>query len=474
MKLALVNVFKDVGAPPMGLVYIATYLKEYANFEDTKIIDTNVHDVWYELKRYHPDLIGISAMTVAYNKAIQLANKIKQDSDLSDVPVLIGGVHISTLPASLNKGFDVGVVGEGEQTTLELVQLYEKCGVFSKNKLNEIKGIAYHDNGNVVITEKRGLITPLDRIPIPDRSFLDASYFEPHNVFFTNEPGREAHMLTTRGCPYRCVFCSTAVMWQKVRAHSVEHVYNEVTELVDKYKVDSIQIWDDLFTHNKKRLREIAKVFKENGITEKVQFSCQPRANLVDDELCKILKEIGVTMVSLGFESGSDKTLNYLKKGSVTVEQNKNAVKICKKHGLNVIGSLMFGSPGETIEDMKQTLDFIDCMKGSGIDLMWAFITTPFPGTEIWEIAKKSDRVCDNMNWDELNHSNVDDPMVLDPSVDNEDFKKIFEDAKQKIFVNFEMDYWKRPLSWMIKEGLSNPKRGFKVLAKIIKNRCIA
>jgi radical SAM superfamily enzyme YgiQ (UPF0313 family) len=469
MKLALVNVFKDFGAPPMGLVYLATYLKEYANFEDTKIIDVNVHDVFHELKRYKPDLIGISAMTVAYNRAIQLANKIKQDSDLSEVPILIGGVHISTLPTSLDKSFDIGIVGEGEQTLLELVQLYEKYGAFEKNQLQDIKGIVYHNKGKLVITEKRELITPLDKLPIPDRSFLDPLYFEPQEVFFTAKYGRVAHILTTRGCPYKCVFCSTTMFWQTVRAHSVEHVYNEVAELVDKYKVDSIQIWDDLFTYNKKRLREIVKIFKENRITEKVQLSCQSRANLVDDELCGILKELNIKCVGFGFESGSEKNLKYLKKGSVKVEQNINAAKICKRHGFKVMGSLMFGSPGETIEDMKQTLAFIDTMKEIDVDLMWAFVTTPFPGTEIWKIAKERGVVSEDMDWDQLNHSNIDNPMVLDPSVDIEEFKKVFEDAKQKIFVNFEMDYWKRPMSWMIKQGLSNPQRGFQVLLKIIK-----
>ena len=471
MKLALVSVFEDMGAPPMGLVYIATYLKKYANFENTKIIDANVHDIWYELKKFKPDLIGISSMTVAYNKAIDLAKKIKQDPELSDIPILIGGVHISTLPDSLGKEFDIGVIGEGEETTLELIQLYEKYGEFENNKLSEINGIAYHDNGNVIKTEKRELITPLDRMPIPDRSFLDPSYFELQDVFFTNKPGREAHILTTRGCPYKCVFCSTTMFWQKVRAHSVEHVYNEVTELIDKYNVDSIQIWDDLFTYNKKRLREIAKLFKENGITEKVQFSCQPRANLVDVELCEILKEINIRTVSFGFESGSERNLHYLKKGSVSVEQNKNAARICKDHGFKVIGSLMFGSPGETIDDMRQTLDLIDDMKEAGADLMWAFVTTPFPGTEIWEIAKNKGVVSDNMDWDVLNHSNVNNPLVLDPSVGKEEFGKIFEEAKQKIYVNFEMNYWKRPTSWMIKQGLLHPQRGFEVLMKLIKNR---
>ncbi|MBA7499049.1 hypothetical protein ES704_01788 [subsurface metagenome] len=251
----------------------------------------------------------------------------------------------------------------------------------------------------------------------------------------------------------------------------MEHVCEEVRELVDKYHVDSIQVWDDLFTYNKKRLRKIAEVLKEEGVTEKVQFSCQSRANLVDDELCEILQDINVKAVGFGFESGSDKTLGYLKKGTVTVEQNRRAIQMCKKHGFKVFGSLMFGSPGETLDDMKQTLDLIDFMKENDANLIWAFVTTPFPGTEIWEIAKQKGVVSDDMDWNELDHSNVDNPMLLDDSVSKDEFKKVFEEAKQRIFVYFEMPYWHRPISWMLKQGATNPKRGLEVLSKVLKNR---
>jgi anaerobic magnesium-protoporphyrin IX monomethyl ester cyclase len=468
MKLALVNILDVPEVAPTGLAYIATYLREYLGFENTKIIDINAENVWNGIKRYNPDVIGISSMTITYSKAMELAKGIKQELD---VPCLIGGPHISTLPSSLSGDFDLGIVGEGEQTMLELMQLYEKYGEFQKEKLKEIKGLTYHNNGKVSLTEKRDLILPLDKISIPDRDFLNPLYFREKRFFFADRVGREAYVLTARGCPYRCVFCSTAVLWQKVRYHSVEHVCEEVNELTDKYKVDAIDIGDDIFTINKKRLREIADAFKKEGINEKVEFSCQPRVNLVNDEMCEILKGIGVTAVGFGFESGSDKILNYLKAGSATVEQTKSAIKTCKKHGLKVFGSFMFGSPGETLDDIRQTLDLIDFMGDNDVDLIWAFISTPFPATEFWDIAKSRGKVNDEkMDWDILSHSYVENPLLLDDSVDKEEFKRLFEEAKQRIFVNFEMHYWNRPISWMLKQGITNPKRGFKVLLKIIKN----
>jgi anaerobic magnesium-protoporphyrin IX monomethyl ester cyclase len=467
MKLALVNILDVPEVAPTGLAYLATYLREYMGFENTKIIDTNAENVWTEIKRYKPDVIGMSSMTITYSKAMGLAKRIKQELD---IPCLIGGAHISTLPSSLSDDFDLGIVGEGEQTMLELVQLYEKYGEFPKEKLKEIKGVVYHNNGKVSLTEKRDLILPLDKIPIPDRDFLNPLYFRMKRIFFADRVGREAYVLTARGCPYRCVFCSTSVLWQKVRYHSVEHVCREANELIDKYKVDAIDIGDDIFTINKKRLREIAEAFKKESINEKVVFSCQPRVNLVDDEMCEILKEIGIVSVGFGFESGSDRILNYLKAGSATVEQTKNAVKTCKKHGLKVFGSFMFGSPGETLEDVRQTLDLIDFMGDNGVDLIWAFISTPFPATEFWAVAKSRNKVNDEkMNWDILSHSYVENPLLLDDSVDKEEFKRLFEEAKQRIYVYFERRYWHHSIGWILKQGIGNPKRGFEVLLKILK-----
>lgn len=130
----------------------------------------------------------------------------------------------------------------------------------------------------------------------------------------------------------------------------------------------------------------------------------------------------------------------------------------------------MFGSPGETLDDIRQTLDLIDFIGDNGVDLIWAFISTPFPATEFWAVAKSRGKVNDdNMDWDILSHSSVENPLLLDDSVDRDEFKRLFEEAKQRIFVNFEMDYWNRPISWMLKQGIANPKRGLEVLLKIIK-----
>lgn len=469
MKLALVNTVRSnlrSSQSPLGLAYIATYLKEYLGFENTRIVDGNVEDILKELYKYNPDVAGISSMTIAHGYANELALEIKEKLD---IPLINGGVHISTLPSSLHQSFDIGVIGEGEETMLELVRLLEEKGL-DTDALSKINGIAYRDSGKLVVTDKRSLIEPLDKIPIPDRDFLSPKYFDPI-ISFDGNTHIEGNMLTGRGCPYRCRFCSTAIFWNRVRFHSAEHVCDEIKMLVERYHVDSILVWDDLFTVSKKRTREIAGILKKEGLTEKAIFSVQARANLIDGDTCAVLKDMNVRSVGFGFESGSDKVLNYLKSGSVTVEQNKNAILTCKKYGLKVTGSLMFGNPGETIEDMKKTLELIDFMGQNGADLIWTFVSKPLPGTEFWEIAKNRGKVSDDMDWNILEQTDDSNPLMLDDGISKNEFRNIVEDARSKAFVYFRTGKFKYPLSFLIKHAIQRPDRVPRVLAQLVRKK---
>jgi anaerobic magnesium-protoporphyrin IX monomethyl ester cyclase len=195
-----------------------------------------------------------------------------------------------------------------------------------------------------------------------------------------------------------------------------------IENLVNNYHTNLIQIWDDLFTINLPRLIKIKDKLRLGKL---VKFNCQPRPNLVTDELCLLLKDLNVTTGIFGFESGCDKVLGYLKRDTVTVEQNKKAIQLFRKHKIGIQGSVVFGSPGETIEDMYTTLDFIDYCYSQGVERLWAFVLTPFPGTELWQ-----DRFSD---WDRLAMQDDDNPLLLDKSVDIKEFHKVFRLAQDKI-----------------------------------------
>ncbi len=203
---------------------------------------------------------------------------------------------------------------------------------------------------------------------------------------------------------------------------------------MDDFNSDYIKVLDDLFTISSQRLRELKLSFEKYNILEKIKaIECQPRANLMNDELCIAMKELKIKVLNFGFESGSDKILKWLKKESVTVEMNRNAILLCKKYGFYAYGSLIYGSPGETIEDMEKTNEFIDFAINNKARYMWSFIATPFPSTLFWDIALKRGKVTNNMDWNLLSHHNIDNPLLLDENIDKEEFKKVFLRGRKKL-----------------------------------------
>lgn len=416
-KLALFSVVNplrecEVYLPPLGLAYIASYLREHMHFNDTVILHGS-RDPIRELAKHKPDLLGVSSVTQNFEGAKNLAGKIESRFD---IPIIIGGPHVSgfqTMPSC----FDVGVLGEGEETMSELVDAYERHGL-DKNKLKEIRGIVFHDHGKTVTTEGRRPIRPLDGIPLPARELLEIR--------------RATHMFTSRGCPYRCVFCSSSRLWRSPRFFTPERVVDEMKVLIGKHRVEKIHIYDDLFTVNRQRLRRIVRLVREEKIDEEATFSCLARADMVDEEICRLLKDMNVVSVQFGFESGSERVLAYLKQGTVTVEQNRRAIEVCKKHGLSVFGSFIVGSPNETRGDIMATLDFI---RNSRIDGGTVYPLIPFPGTEVWRHARERGLVSDHMDWSKLDMEfyNPEQSITLTDKIDGKEFQELYTEIQREL-----------------------------------------
>ncbi len=433
IKLALVNTTRDMECPPLTLAYLATYLKK--NMQDKikiSIADINFENPLKKILQLKPNIVGISSMTVKYNLARKLAWQIK---GCIDVPIIIGGVHISTCPESFDKAFDIAVIGEGEKTMLELIKLFEKNKSFPINELKKIRGLMFWQDDKIIKTEAREMLD-LNEIPIPDRKFLNLGYFTPKISYnkIRGEKVIEAGMLTSRGCPYRCVFCSTSLFWNRVRFNSAERVAEEIQYLTKKFNVSYIVMYDDFFAITEERARKIYNAMKKKDLIGKTKISCSLRANLVTENLCRILGEMGVVTVNFGFESGSDKVLQYLKAESVTVEQNKNAVLLCRKYGFDVTGSFIIGSPGEKIEDMQKTLELMGWMQKQGVIDLWCGVAKPYPATQFWEYGIKNKLIGKNFNFDLVDPSYVHNPVFLDKGISRGEFFRIFREAKRKSF----------------------------------------
>ncbi len=379
MKLHLVSdENSDNERPKLGLGYLASYLKKFAPWVSLSI-SFDKDDYLADIAKIKPDVVGFSAMTPSFKRQMVKAKKIK---DKFGLPEIIGGNHVSLVPQDLPKWLDVGVVSEGEEVLLRLLKHYKDTG---KLQSEDIAALVWWEGKELRRTGDALLVEPIDNIPFPDWDFLGVG---------EKGPG---HILTSRGCPFRCRFCEAGKFWKKYRSHSPQYVAAEIEDIYKNFKRSELVIMDDLFFANKERIKAIAGLLRERKLHQKMRFEVIGRADLFNEEIAKILKSMNVFAISFGMESGSEPILQYLKRETVTLEQIRKAVKIAKKYEMEVLGGFMVGTPGETEEDIKKTMEFI---KELDLDQVGINVTTPLPGTELWEEGKKRG-IIKNDQWDE-------------------------------------------------------------------------
>lgn len=375
------NEFNAKPLPPLGLGYLAAYLRKYCAITEIWIVPRSLDvDTGDAVRAFQPDLVGLSSTTQEFQAAIEVADQVKA---VADVPVVVGGHHITALPQSLSPAMDIAVMGEGEETLRELVEIHELCGL-GPAALRAVKGIAYWDDGQIAVNERRERIADIDLIPPPARDLMPVT-------------GQTTHLMTSRGCPYRCTYCSAGSFWKSVRFFSPDRVVDEIEEVIERYGARDICIEDDLFIAKKRRVEEIARRVVERGLHRRARFSCLCRANLLTEDIAKTLRSMNVWHVAMGLESGSEAVLSGIKQGSVTVKQGQKAIRILKKYGFAVRGFFMIGAPGERVRDLQRTLRFV---MNSGLDSGRISVMVPLPGTAIWEQAKQQGLVSDDMDWD--------------------------------------------------------------------------
>jgi magnesium-protoporphyrin IX monomethyl ester (oxidative) cyclase len=290
------------------------------------------------------------------------------------------------LPESFDAIFDVGVIGEGEKTFTELLNFY-CAGEFYRENFQKIDGLVYFQDNELRKTASRRLIENLDEVPPVDRSAFNIRGI--------------THVVSSRGCPYACAFCSSSHFWggRNVRYHSAEYVFGELKELIAKYKVSYITFWDDLFVADTNRLRKLVVLMDgEKKLFKNVSISANCRANIVTPELCELMRAAHIKFVTMGLESGSDAVLRTIK-GAVNVEQNKRAIDILKRYGFNVQASFIIGNPDETEKDIAATYDFI---KNSNLDGGCVNVAIPMPATSYWQHGKDRGLVNEKMDFGKL------------------------------------------------------------------------
>jgi len=410
----------------VGTLIVTKYLKDNCKNIKVHLIDNTFDDAFNDTKNFNPHIIGLSTFTQSYSEAINFAKKIKKE--LPNAKLIIGGPHMTTFPESLDPIFDFGVIGEGERTFVELIE-----AIRTKKSVHKIKGIVYFKNKKLIMNKKREDLADIDDLFPLDYTLLNKGYFKKNFIPDSFRFGVSIGMMTSIGCPFNCRFCSIRACWKKIRFRKIDSVVDEIKDLYYNYKVRHIDLFDDLFSINKERLKEFREKLREAGLLGKIIFSCQARANTINDEMCSILKSLNVKTLVFGFESGSDKVLRYIKKDSqLSAEANKNAIILCKKYNLGVYGSLMVGIPGERLEDLDKTLEFIDFAKKLGVKRLWTQVLVPLPSTEMWEIAKSRGKIDEHFYDNISNHYHKENPLLLDPDIPVEEFIKKYKLAKKK------------------------------------------
>jgi anaerobic magnesium-protoporphyrin IX monomethyl ester cyclase len=366
--------------PPLGLAYIAAYLKAHGH--SCYIIDGiaeswSIEKIVSKSKSY--DVVGITVVSSYALRALELISAIK--SEVGTPPVIVGGPHVTALPESMiHRGADFAVVGEGEQTMFELVEWLG--GVKSRAALREIRGIGFLEDGRYFYTGRRPGLDPLDQVPLPDRSLLPMHFYRSSIARANAQPSHS--LLTSRGCPGVCSFCSKLTFGTRTRYFSPERILEEFFLLRDRYGARDVAVWDDNFVSN----REIALAVCDGLLRRKFDrsYSVEARIDCVDREVLAALKASGCTFIAYGIESGSQRILDYINKRT-SKEQIREVVAITKEIGISMRGYFMFGFPGETRAEMEETVRFAIELDS---DVASFTLFVPLPGTLEYRRACKT------------------------------------------------------------------------------------
>ncbi|MHB0976431.1 MAG: B12-binding domain-containing radical SAM protein [Candidatus Aquicultorales bacterium] len=407
MRILLVNAapkkkFGVVGQifPPLGILYLISYIQKYAEEEhEFKALDgyrTGAAKILSEVEKFDPQVVGLSYTTQAATGAYDLIDEVKSMD--KGIVTVSGGPHPTLNPVEPfeRSKNDVVVVGEGEATFLEVV---ERLG--NREELDaRCRGIAFRDKqGRVRINEPRPLIENLDEIPFPARQYLD---IEEYAGYHYKKRARDTSILSARGCPYNCVYCSNPV-WklQKpwYRKRSPRNLADEIEQVVKEYGITEFYDETDEFNANLRWAKEACDEITSRNL--EIAWKVQMRADRVDEELARKMARSGCWLAFFGVETGNDATALGINK-NITTDQVERSLATMKDAGIKTFALLMAFNAWETdgelryegVDETLATLDFVKgLVKKKKVDLMSWSLTTPYPGSKLYEIAVKHDLI---------------------------------------------------------------------------------
>ena len=379
--------------PPLGILYLASVLKERG--VEVSVLDQpakgfTVDDTVNWIEKENPDVLGFSTFSTSGRTAALISSYVKERNP--NIVIVLGN-HYATFNSEriLRKysSVDIIVRGEGEDTVIDLVSCLR-----NKGKLKKVRGITFRNKKSIISTPARPLIKDLDCLPFPDRELIDVDY---HSVIAGANvaPKKFTSIVSSRGCVYRCRFCScTQFARSKWRQRSVENTLEELHFLASEGYKQFIFV-DDSFTLNKKRVIKLCRSMRKEKIG--MEWICEGRVDNCSYEMLREIAKAGCKVLYFGIESANQRILNYYNK-QTTPKQSKNAVRTARKAGIDVIvGSFIVGAPDETKEEIRNTIEFA---KKIPIDFPQFNVLGVYPGTDIWNEFKMKELLNTEKHWE--------------------------------------------------------------------------
>jgi anaerobic magnesium-protoporphyrin IX monomethyl ester cyclase len=357
--------------PGLGIAYVASSLRAAGHeieMLDGKLAQMTIDEIVTRVSDGQPDLVGITCMTVEYPRAVEIARRIKRDR--AEVPIVVGGAHVNAVGRQAleeGDGFDYACVGEGEHLACELADALGRA-----IDPSAIPGLVSRQGNDLVTAAPRPPPDDYDLLPFPAWDLF--------------RPVDTLPLITHRGCPFNCVFCSHNSGF-KPRYRTPANVLDEVEHILERYRPKRIRIEDETFGLHMGRTKAILEGIISRGFHRHVRFSAQTRVDRVDDQFIRLLKTANFETLELGVETGNADVLLKIKKG-ITLDQVEHAVALAKANGLRVWCKFILGHPDETHATIRDTIDFISKINPHQLSVS---IMTPFPGTPIHELALRGE-----------------------------------------------------------------------------------
>jgi anaerobic magnesium-protoporphyrin IX monomethyl ester cyclase len=435
-------------SPALGVGYLKAYAEKHSSnsviIHDENFLEKRDELLLRKIEEIRPDFIGMTFPSSAILRVKAIACLVK--TKWPWITLFAGGYHPTSEPELTLKfipEIDFVVRGEGEIFAAKLKGRWKTLP-----NIGWLEAGAYRENRIETLSD-------LDSIPFPDRRIYDSRYFIPRRGVIAGIYGRTTTLLSSRGCPYACNFCSNRVMQKGIRFHSTDYVLSEIAHLLSTVgRMDYLYFVDVMFLAHWERVADLCQGLIQHGFSKKLKWAATVSANAVNDEKIRLLKEAGCFYLSFGFESNSPRVLKIINK-KATVEDNQRACEICRRHGIYINSAFLFGVPGENEEDLLKTIQFV---KSHHIGFTGVNIMKPLPGSPFYQQFIKQGIICPSIDeWQKIS-SIYETGRIYNDLLSMEQYRYYIEKFNQttrwKSYYYRLRANWKMRLKYFLTSGL--------------------